>query len=148
MSPIDELKHSIRTHMVLAGGATQQLAVFLLKVIDLIEDTDSARRDKETLNLAFSIVEASAIFIQQSVDKRSKEATKTGQHFPPRIQAAADNIMVVLGKNRNHSDKIAAKTAVLYSIAVTLNELSSFTKAAYPKIYDSNGNVMGGALQT
>ena len=37
---IGELKHSIRIHVLIMAGPSQQLCAFLVKVIDLVEDVD------------------------------------------------------------------------------------------------------------
>lgn len=137
-----ELKHSIRMHLVLMAGPTQQLCSFLVKIIDFFEDHDEKRRDLEMLALSFYIIEGIALFVQQSVDERAAKAKEMGQDFPHRIKLASDNILIMVGKSRSSEDRITAKYVVLRSVADALRELSTFTKAIYPQITDSSGNVL------
>lgn len=134
---VDELKHSVQMHMTIMNGPSQQLSAFLLKTLDFIEDADHERRDKEMAKLSFVIIESLAVFVQQSIDDRAKKAENQGVTFPPRVKQAGDNLLVVIGKTRSQDDKIAAKNTVLTAIADALRELSSFTKAKYPSITDS-----------
>lgn len=135
---IFELKHSIEVHTMIHGGPTPQLAVFLLKVIDLIEDTDIERRDAETLSLAFIIIEAVAVHVQKHLDEKEQEAKKGEHEFPAEISQKNGDILVAVGRTRHMDDKLEAKTTVLKAIAVALRSLSSYTKANYPAITDSH----------
>ena len=137
-----ELKHAIRMHLTIMAGPSQQLCSFLIKTIDFFEDSNEARRNREMLSLSFHIIEGLALFVQQSVDERAAKAKAMGQEFPYRIQLASDNILIMVGKSRSLDDRIAAKYAVLRSVADALRELSTFTKAVYPRIVDASGNVL------
>jgi len=139
---LQELKHSIRMHLILMAGPSQQLCSFLIKTIDFFEDSDEARRDREMLSLSFHIIEGLALFVQQSVDERADKAKAMNQEFPQRIRLASDNILVMVGKSRNLDDRVAAKYAVLRTVADALRELATFTKAVYPQIIDASGNVL------
>jgi|CXWL01.1.fsa_nt_gi hypothetical protein len=138
-NPLIELKHSIKTHLMVMAGPTPQLAVFLLKTLDWFDEppVGQSGRDQEMTNLAFTIVEAIGLFVHASVDKRNEQAKQNQQTFPPRITQASDNILVVVGKCRGLDDKIAAKNAVLGAISASLKELALFTKSKYPAITDS-----------
>jgi len=139
---LKELKHSVRTHLVMMNGPTQQLTTFLIKVVDFLEDSNIQRRNTEALNLSYSIIEGVALYVQRSIDERSDKAKAMGQTFPVGINLASDNILVLIGKSRNLDDRIAAKSAVLRVVAEALRELSTFTRAVYPDIFDSNGNIL------
>lgn len=143
-SPLNELKHSIKTHLMVMAGPTPQLAVFLLKTIDWFDDephrivpVGQPNRFVEMASLAFTIVEAIGLYVHASVNKRSEQAKQNQQTFPPRITQASDNILVVIGKCRGLEDKIAAKNAVLGAVSASLKELALFTKSKYPIITDS-----------
>ena len=137
---IGELKHSIRIHLMIMAGPSQQLCVFLVKVIDLVEDTDIVRRKSETLQLAFSIIEAIAVHTQHAIDTRTKVAKEKGIPMPENVRKHADEIMIAVGKARSHSNKIEAKNSILQTIAKALDALGSFTTAVYPTLFDSAGN--------
>lgn len=137
---IEELKHSIRIHLLIMAGPSQQLCAFLVKTIDLIEDDDKKRRDQETLQLSFNIIEAVAIHVQQAIDARAKVAKEKNNIMPENVRAHSDQILIALGNARGHADKSAAKTAVLSSIGKALDALSTFTGAVYPTIFDIDGN--------
>lgn len=139
---LEELKHSIRIHLMVMGGATSQLAVFLVKLIDLIEDADPVRKNEETAKLAFALVEATALHVQQSVDARAAQAITRRQPFPTSLQAKSDNLLIIIGKSRGLPDKIVAKNAVLKEVAETLRALSNYTKARYPDMTDVSGNIL------
>lgn len=138
-STLDELKHSIRIHLIIMNGPTQQLCSMLLKLPDILGDADSARRNKEVIELAYLIIEGVALYVQRSIDERAERANNQGQMFPQAAKLCGDNILVMIGSHRSSSDKMAGKLAVLKSVADALRGLSVFTKAIYPDIYDSNG---------
>lgn len=137
---IGELKHSIRIHLLIMAGPSQQLCAFLVKVIDLVEDTDIPRRQAETLQLSFNITEAIAIHVQQAIDARDKVSKQKGNPMPENIRKHADEIMIAVGRARSHMDKVEAKNSVLQAVAKALDALGSFTKAVYPTLFDSAGN--------
>ena len=137
---IGELKHSIRIHLLIMAGPSQQLCAFLVKVIDFVEDTDIERRRSETLQLAFNITEAIAIHVQQAIDGRNKISKEKGNPMSENIRKHADEIMIAVGKARSHSNKVEAKNSILQTIAKALDALGTFTKAIYPTIFDSAGN--------
>jgi hypothetical protein len=137
---IAELKHSIRTHLLIMAGPSQQLCAFLVKVIDLVEDEDLPRRKAETLQLAFNITEAIALHVQQAIDARNRVSKEAGNPMPENVRRHADEIMVAVGKARSHPNKIEAKNSILAAIGKGLDSLGTFTKAVYPTIFDSAGN--------
>jgi hypothetical protein len=137
-----ELKHSIKIHMLIMAGPSQQLCAFLIKTIDLLEDEDQDRKQQETLQLAFNIIEAVAIHVQQSIDSRAKQAKEKSNPMPEHIRINSDNILITLGRARGHDDKRAAKNAILASIAKALDDLSTFTGSGYPVIFDADGNIL------
>lgn len=137
---ITELKHSIKIHLLIMAGPSQQLCAFLVKTIDLIEDNDQQRKEQETLQLAFNIIEAVALHVQQAIDARSKIALQKNNPMPENVRAFSDQILISLGNTRSHPNKSDAKTALLSSIGQALDSLSSFTGAVYPSLYDINGN--------
>ena len=137
---IEELKHSIRIHLLIMAGPSQQLCAFLIKVIDLVEDEDLPRRKAETLGLAFNIVEAIAIHTQQAIDARNVVSKEKNAPMPASVRQHADEIMIVVGKARSHPDKVEAKNSVLAVVGKALDALGSFTGAIYPTIFDSARN--------
>lgn len=139
---LEELKHSIRIHLLINQGPTPQLAVFLVKLVDFLEDPDPTRKKTEMGRLVFSLVESVAIHIQQSIDARAQQAAAKGHQFPKHIQDKSDHLLVVLGKSRGLPDKLAAKSALLKEIAEALRSLSTYTKARYPDITDIAGNIL------
>lgn len=123
-------------------GPTPQLAVFGVKLIDLLEDDDKDRRESETAKLSLSIIESLVLHIQQSIDIKAQQAVNKGHDFPKNIRDCSDNLLVILGKSRGFDDKGLAKQTLLKSMAEALRSLSSYTKATYPAIVDANGNTL------
>ena len=136
---LDELKHSIRMHLIMMNGPTQQLCSMLLKLPDVLGDSNQERRNKEVIELAFVVVEGMALYVQRSIDERAERASSQGQVFPQAAKSGGDGILVAIGQHRSSGDKIAGKNAVLRVVADALRGLSAFTKSIYPDIYDSNG---------
>jgi len=136
---ISELKHSIKIHLLIMAGPSQQLCAFLVKTIDLLEDDDIQRKKQETLLLAFSIVEAIAVHVQQAIDARGQVAKNKGNHMPENVRSYSDNILITLGQVRGLNDKRVAKTAVLVAIGKALDALGTFTGAVYPTIFEVDG---------
>jgi hypothetical protein len=137
---IKELKHSIRIHLLIMAGPSQQLCAFLVKVIDLVEDEDIPRRKTETLQLAFNVTEAIALHVQQAIDARNKMSKDKGNPMPENVRRHADEIMVTVGQARSHPNKLEAKNSILAAVGKGLDALETFTKAVYPTIFDSAGN--------
>ena len=136
-TPLEELKHSIKIHLTIFGGATAQLSVYLIKLIDFLEDTNVDRRRAEMLSLTFSVVEAAALRVNQSIITKS-----TQPNFPPALRKQNDDLIFSIGANRNLSDKVVAKYAVLKEMSGALKLLSSYTGTNYPDITTAAGNVI------
>jgi len=146
-----ELKHSIMMHMRMHAGVSQQLAVFLIKMLDYVDELYEALRQEpsereKTLNkvktnmenLAYVVIESVGMFVQQSIDDRKNRAENLKQEFPNHVSRLSDEILIVIGKTRGLPDKISAKNAVLQVTANALRGLSGYTSAKYPSITDSN----------
>jgi hypothetical protein len=138
-SAIVELKHSIRTHLTIMAGPTQQLCSFLVKLIDFIEDEDTERKNKEMYALSYNIVEGLALYIQRSIDERAEKSKGSDAELPQYVKIASDEILVAVGKSRNLDEKVAAKHAVLSAVAAAIKALATTTKSQYPEIVDSTG---------
>lgn len=145
---VRELKHSIRTHLLIMAGPSQQLCAFLVKTVDFIEDTDLPRRKTEMLGLAFNIIEAIGIHVQKHIDTQASKAVEQGRELPQSVKNRGNEILVVIGKSRSISDKIAAKGAVLKAMAEAMDALGVFMKATYPTIFDSKGNPLNNRYET
>ena len=138
---INELKHSIKAHLLINGGPSQQLCAFLVKVIDLVEDNDQNRKKAETIGLAFNIVESVGLHVQQAIDARHKTSKMKGDGLMPEaIRKHSDNILVAIGQARGFDDKSKGKTAILAAVGKALEALGSYTKAVYPTLFDIEGN--------
>lgn len=150
---VNELKHSIKAHLLINGGPSQQLCAFLVKVIDLVEDDNQGRKKEETKALAFNIIEAVGLHVQQAIDARHQVAQKSNVGMPDNIRKHSDEILIAIGKARGFDDKSKAKTCILSAVGKALDALGTFTKAVYPTLFDIDGNklnnheVKGGEAQ-
>lgn len=135
---IEELKHAIRTHVIINNGVSDQLCAFLLKLIDFLTDEDDARKRKEILSLAYTISEACALYISGVVDSHINRLEAEGSQNQ-QLKDLNNNILVEIGKWRSDTDKIAAKRAVLRSASASLSMFSNATRIQYPQLVDSNG---------
>ena len=136
---LEDLKHSIRCHLLIMGGPSQQLCAFLVKTIDLLEDNDEERREEETSILSFSIIEAIALHVQKAIDERAKVAKEKENPMPENVRIYSDKILITIGKVRSHSNKLEAKQALLNIIGKSLDLLSTFTGAVYPTLFQLDG---------
>ena len=143
-----ELKHSVRIHILLHAGPSPQLAAFLVKTIDFLEDKDPIQRKQEMLDLAFNMIEAIAVYTQRTFDDRIQKGAKQGREASSELKARGDNILVVLGKSRSLPDRIAAKNAVLRVTAEAMDALGVFMQATYPTLHDSVGNPLNNLDKT
>lgn len=139
---LDELKHSVRMHLLIMAGPTQQLCAFMIKLIDFMEDDNIERRNSEMLSLSYSVVEGLALYVQRSVDEKMSIAKSQGATLPQEVISAGDEILVAIGKVRSMADKRAAKAIVLKSVSQALRSMSIYTKAQYPQLTDASGNVL------
>lgn len=149
-----ELKHSIYTHVLLQGGPSPQLSVFLVKLLDVVDDLYNAlenegnrkaclaRVEKECTDLSFHVIESLAIWLQRSFDERMMKAQAKDEAFPDNVKAHADQLLILVGRSRSLPDKRAAKNAVLRGIAEALRALQSYTKSTYPEIRDLKNNLL------
>lgn len=149
-----ELKHSIYMHVLLQGGPSPQLSVFLVKLLDLIDDFYVAlnneqeqeqrleRIEQECGVLSFHIIESLALWLQQAIDVEKVKAKTRGEIFPISAASHGDQLLILVGKSRSLPDKKAAKSAVLRGIAEAFRALQSYTKDKYPEIRDIKNNVL------
>ena len=137
VTPLDELKNSIRTHVTVFGGPSVQLSAYLIKVIDFLDETDACRRDGEMLAMAFSLVESVAIRVHESID-----GITVKRDLPQAMREKSDGLLVIVGKSRSLPDKVAAKYAVLRELAEVLKTLSEHTKIKYPDIITADGVIL------
>lgn len=134
---LEELKHSIRIHLLLMQGPTQQLCAMLLKLLDIMGDSDQVRRNNEAMDLAFNIVEGTALYVQRFIDDKAEKFKEDSS--AKNFKSYGDKILIAVGWSRQSTDKKLAKMEILKSVAEALRALGSFTDSKYPDIYDSNG---------
>lgn len=137
---IAELKHSVKTHLLIMAGPSQQLCAFLLKVIDFLDDPDLTRVKEEIINLSYLIIEGLALYLNRVVQDKLDKAKSNKEDVPHNLIQSADNLLIVVGKSRNIEDKISAKNALLTCMADLLRQLEAYTKSKYVTLADSRGN--------
>lgn len=141
---MDELKHSIALHIMIHGGPSAQLAAFLVKLVDLVDDANAERKSTEATLLASVIAEAVAIHVERFVLAQLEQVGNlTDADLVSRIRQRADGILMTIGVGKRHKenqDKIAVKNAMLSAAAAALRELSLLTKKEYPAFTDCQGN--------
>lgn len=141
-----ELKHSVYMHTLLQGGPSPQLSVFLVKLLDVIDDFYTAlddpelrdarlaRIESECAGLSFYIIESLALWLQKAINE--------GENYPASVVSHGDQLLILIGKCRNLPDKKAAKNAVLCGIADAFRALQKYTKSTYPEIRDAKNNLL------
>jgi hypothetical protein len=118
---ISELKHSIIASVAICDGPTAQLALFLTKLIDFLEDTDIDRNTPEIEQLAYEIIVGVATYTHRHYVMLLKNPHKQT------ISQAVDNILIAVQQSRK-TDYISGKELVLQSIAIASKELAPITK--------------------
>lgn len=136
---VEELKHSVRTHILLMNGVNDQLGAFLLKLIDFITDSDEDRKQREIMQLAYTIAEAASIYASGVIDSHIQRNESEGRAVNAELKETNDEILVAIGKWRNKPDKKTAKDTVLRALSKSLAIFSSETGAQYPQIVDLDG---------
>jgi tagatose-1,6-bisphosphate aldolase len=132
---LDELKHSIKIHLLLMNGPSQQLCAFLIKLMDFIEDDDKKRKQEEIDSLSFSIIEGLAFYLHRYIDEQVSK-----KEIPMYVKEASNNLLIKIGESRNLNDKIEAKYVVLSAISNSLKRLAEFTKSDYPRLFSAKGS--------
>jgi len=133
-----ELKHSIMTHLVIMGGPSQQLCAFLVKTIDFIEDSDDRRRSDEIMLLAYSIAEAIAVRIVQSIEAKVSKAERDIKNIPDQVWSSVNAILNKIDETRQMQDKCSAKALLLETVGHELDALG-WLIGVYPTIYNDKG---------
>ena len=136
---VEHLKHSIKMHIVLMNGVSEQLCAYMLKLIDFLTDIDVDRKNREIAALSYSIIEASALYVSGTIDSFNEKFQADGREFSEEVRTLSNAILVQIGNNRGNKDKIAAKMNVLKATSDALNALSGFTGTQYARMVDLNG---------
>lgn len=165
----DELKHSVRIYLLLFGGPTKDLAARLLKVIDILEDSNASeivddsngmrsalikRRETESYLLSLAIISDIAdrliIDVQNHIKWckqtafnmiRSKTAEPIVDEHITKLELACNNLInVFYNTRRNPQIQCSiAKNSLLNNIASTLDVLSASSGEVYPTIFNMAG---------
>jgi hypothetical protein len=143
---LDELQHSVYTHIMIQGGPNPQLCVFLTKLLDFMDDLYAATQNQENQQarlervetecaaLAFHIIESLAVWLAVSLDDAK---------FPAHIQNQGKQLLVFVAKAKQLTDKLAAKDLVLHAIADLVRTLKATNAAIqYPPIKDVKNNIL------
>ena len=137
---VEELKHAIRTHVVLMNGVSDQLGAYLLKLIDFLTDNNEERRIKEIAQLAYNISEAASLYVSGIIDSHINRFETERRSISDNLKRQNDQVLVEIGKWRSSQDKIAAKNAVLSAMAKALNLFSIETGSQYPQLLGVDGS--------
>lgn len=124
--PLEELKHSMLLHMQIAGGYTDSLAKCSLKLIDIIEDSDSNHAADELEALAYILAKD----LYESVKDR---CTK----YPE-----LNSLIAALDLGESADQNIENKNKHLKAVAILFRELGKYTGHEYPSITDANGDTL------
>jgi len=143
---LNDLQHSVYTHVMIQGGPNPQLCVFLTKLLDFMDDLYAANQsstdmdariasvEAEVKALAFNIIESLAIWLATSVDDPK---------FSDHLQHQGRQLLILVAEARKLPDKLIAKDVVLRAIASMIRSLKvDNPKLAYPDIKDVRNNVL------
>lgn len=143
---LNELQHSVYTHVMVQGGPNPQLCVFLTKLLDFMDDMYAAtqnpngapvrleRVETEVKALSFHIIESLAVWLATSLDD---------EKFQLHLRHQGRQLLVLIAKTKPLPDKIAAKDIILRGIADVIRSLKvANPKIAYPDVKDAKNNVL------
>lgn len=131
---LEELKHSIKIHLLLMNGPSQQLCAFLIKLMDFVEDHDNKRKQEEIDLLSFSIIEGLAFYLHRYIDEQISK-----KDVPTYVKESSNNLLIKIGESRNLNNKIEAKYVVLSAISNSLKRLAEYSKSDYPRLFTAKG---------
>jgi len=140
---IQELKHSIKLHMSMAGGPSAELCIYTLKLIDFLDEDPN---DEEIMSLSCSILKSIALKIGDTVEKYAENDPQFPSATLKQGQVLKGCELFVIknpeGGNScqtNHGE-YGFYELLLAEIAKTLDMLKEYTKIEYPLIsYKSLG---------
>ncbi len=132
-TPLDELKHSVRVYLLITRSPSPQLATFLLKVLDFVDDPDPARREAEIAKLSLHIT-VGTVFIVHKMMEHVMESTKDNS-----LRVQSDELLVAVAKTRQMDDPLAAKSLLLAQLAPAIRTLGGKAKVNLPSILDCDG---------
>lgn len=131
---IAKLKSAIRTHMIVYNGPSQQLAAFMIKVIDFIEDDDEYRKTTEINNLSYIILESAAFYLVNFIHSNKERSHN--------LIDQSNELLVSIGKTRNIKGSQDAEQLMLYGIANLLRSMNKQFNVNYPAIKDHLNNTI------
>ena len=124
---IQELKHSIKLHLSMAGGPSAELCMYTLKLIDFLDEDPS---DEEIADLSYSILKSVAIKIGDTIEKYAE----VDLQFP---SATLKQAQVLKGRQSFTGE--GGNELLLAEISKSLDMLKEYTKIEYPPIRDVSG---------
>lgn len=124
--PLEELKHSMLSHMQIAGGYTDSIAKCAMKLVDVIDDSDSNRAADELEILAYILAKD----LYESVKDRCAKY--------PEISG----VIAALDLGESTDQNIENKNKHLKAVAILFRELGKYTRYEYPPITDANGDTL------
>lgn len=131
---MQELKHSIKLHLSMAGGPSAELCMYTLKLIDFLDEDPS---DEEIADLSYSILKSVALKIGDTVEKYAEA--------DPQFPSATLKKGQVLKGWGSQTVKLSSlakgdgNELLLAEIAKMLDMLKEYTKIEYPPIRDVSG---------
>ena len=128
---IQELKHSIKLHLSMAGGPSAELCMYTLKLIDFLDEDPS---DEEIADLSHSILKSVALKIGDTIEKYAE----VDPQFP---SAALKQAQVLKGRQSSTGSVVKedSNELLLVEISKSLGMLKEYTKIEYPPIRDVSG---------
>ena len=128
---IQELKHSIKLHLSMAGGPSAELCMYTLKLIDFLDEDPS---DEEIADLSHSILKSVALKIGDTIEKYAE----VDPQFP---SAALKQVQVLKGRQSSTGSVVKedSNELLLVEISKSLGMLKEYTKIEYPPIRDVSG---------
>lgn len=130
---VEELKHSVKLHLDMAGGPSTELCVYLVKIIDFLNEPDEDHT-AEMNKISFAIVGSLSIAVFKSVVKRVNDS----EEVSPALLKSAERLME-LTKDMNPPDPIVAKNLMLDALSDVLVGLNDITGIEYPEISHAGG---------
>jgi hypothetical protein len=132
---LQELKHSIKLHLSMAGGPSAELCTYTLKLIDFLDENPDS---KEIADLSYFILRSIAINISDVIEKYANNDSKFSFAILKQGQVLKIKSDVDI-ENTKFDGVLSIKHDLLVEVAKALDMLKEHTKIEYPPIRDVSG---------
>jgi hypothetical protein len=155
---MEELKHSIKTYLLLSAGPTAELTKYLLKLIDF-HDYEKEKIESESkilaLQILVSIMRETSIYIDGEIRRHRNTAfdlkrSTSMEYCQEELEDLSSQLLLfditinrqstLVTQQTDNTMIVAGINESLTAIATILTKLSRINKLCYPTIFTTDGH--------